>query len=38
MTGDTEGMGHLALQRVWHSPQSAGESLYQQNFYFDGYF
>ena len=19
-------MGHLALQRVWHSPQSAGES------------
>ena len=22
----TGGMGHLALQRVWHSPQSAGES------------
>ena len=21
-----EGMGHLALQRVWHSPQSASES------------
>ncbi len=20
------GMGHLALQRVWHSPHSAGES------------
>ena len=24
--GYPEGMGHLALQRVWHSPQSAGES------------
>ena len=24
--GYQESMGHLALQRVWHSPQSAGES------------
>ena len=24
--GYPEGMGHLALQRVWHSPQSASES------------
>ena len=31
-------MGQLALQHVWHSPQSAGESPKQQNFYFDGYF
>ena len=23
---DPEGMDHLALQRVWHSPQSASES------------
>ena len=26
LAGYSEGMGHLALQRVWHSPQSAGES------------
>ena len=24
--GYQEGMSHLALQRVWHSPQSASES------------